>query len=159
MADTGRLRERLVELYAEYARAIDDDRLEDWPEFFLDPCLYKITTADNERQGYEAGVVFADSRAMLEDRVTALRLANVYERQRYRHIVGTPTVLGRDDGLVHAESPFLVTRIMRNGRMDVFATGRYLDQVREDAAGGLRLAERVVVCDSPRFDTLLAIPL
>ena len=151
---------RLSALNADYARCIDDDRLEAWPGFFLERCLYKITTADNHRQGYEAGVVYADSRAMLEDRVTALRLANVYERQRYRHIVGTPTVLAReDDGLVRAESPFLVTRIMRDGRMDVFATGRYLDRVEEETDGALRLAERVVVCDSPRFDTLLAIPL
>lgn len=150
---------RLSALNADYARCIDDDRLEAWPAFFLERCLYKITTADNERQGYEAGIVYADSRAMLEDRVTALRLANVYERQRYRHIVGTPIVLARDDGEVRVESPFLVTRIMRDGRMDVFATGRYLDRVREDAAGALRLAERLVVCDSPRIDTLLAIPL
>ena len=157
--DAAELVYRLSAFNADYARCIDDDRLEAWPGFFLERCLYKITTADNERQGYEAGVVYADSRAMLEDRVTALRLANVYERQRYRHIVGTPTVLARDDGLVRAESPFLVTRIMRDGRMDVFATGRYLDRVREDAAGALRLAERVVVCDSSRFDTLLAVPL
>jgi anthranilate 1,2-dioxygenase small subunit/terephthalate 1,2-dioxygenase oxygenase component beta subunit len=150
---------RLSAFNAEYARCIDDDRLEAWPAFFLERCLYKITTADNERQGYEAGIVYADSRAMLEDRVTALREANVYERQRYRHIVGTPTVLARNDGDVRAESPFLVTRIMRDGRMDVFATGRYLDRVRDDGAGALRFAERVVICDSPRIDTLLAIPL
>jgi len=150
---------RLSAFNAEYARCIDDDRLEAWPAFFLERCLYKITTADNERQGYEAGIVYADSRAMLEDRVTALREANVYERQRYRHIVGTPTVLAHDDGDVRAESPFLVIRIMRDGRMDVFATGRYLDRVRPDATGSLRFAERIVICDSPRIDTLLAIPL
>jgi len=150
---------RLSAFNAEYARCIDDDRLEAWPAFFLERCLYKITTADNERQGYEAGIIYADSRAMLEDRVTALREANVYERQRYRHIVGTPTVLAHEDGDVRAESPFLVTRIMRDGRMDVFATGRYLDRVRAGNAGALLFAERVVICDSPRIDTLLAIPL
>ena len=150
---------RLSAFNAEYARCIDDDRLEAWPAFFLERCLYKITTADNERQGYEAGIIYADSRAMLEDRVTALREANVYERQRYRHIVGTPTVLAHEDGDVRAECPFLVTRIMRDGRMDVFATGRYLDRVRAGNAGALLFAERVVICDSPRIDTLLAIPL
>ena len=150
---------RLSAFNAEYARCIDDDRLEAWPAFFLERCLYKITTADNERQGYEAGIIYADSRAMLEDRVTALREASVYERQRYRHIVGTPTVLAHEDGDVRAESPFLVTRIMRDGRMDVFATGRYLDRVRAGNAGTLLFAERVVICDSPRIDTLLAIPL
>jgi hypothetical protein len=47
---------------------------------------------------------------------------------------------------------------MRDGRMDLFAAGVYLDRVR-DEDGVLRFAERIVVCDSSRFDTLLAIPL
>ena len=75
------LGERVAQLNAEYARAIDDDRLEQWPGFFTDPCLYKITSADNHRRGLEAGLIYADSRGMLQDRVAALREANIYERQ------------------------------------------------------------------------------
>ena len=43
--------------------------------------------------------------------------------------------------------------------MDLFATGCYRDKVTTDAAGDLRFAERIVVCDGARFDTLVAIPL
>ena len=82
------LGERVAQLNAEYARAIDDDRLEQWPALFTDPCLYKITSADNYRRGLEAGLIYADSRGMLQDRVAALREANIYERQAYRHILG-----------------------------------------------------------------------
>jgi len=60
--------------------------------------------------------------------------------------------------MTRAETPFLVVRIMRDGTMDLFATGRYLDVLVDDG-GVLRLRERIVVCDSSRFDTLLAIPL
>jgi 3-phenylpropionate/cinnamic acid dioxygenase small subunit len=112
---------RLAALNTDYAAAIDDDRLEEWPGFFREDCLYKITSADNLRDGNEAGIVYADSRAMLADRVLALRRANVYERQTYRHIVGLPRLNGPD----MAETPFLVVRTMRDGRMDLFATGRY----------------------------------
>jgi 3-phenylpropionate/cinnamic acid dioxygenase small subunit len=147
---------RIAALNAEYAAAIDDDRLEEWPEFFLDDCLYKITSADNLRDGNEAGIVFADSRAMLADRVLALRRANIYERQTYRHIVSTPRVI--DPGGIVAETPFLVVRTMRDGRMDLFVAGRYRDRL-QDSGGGLRFAERVVICDSSHFDTLVAIPL
>ena len=153
------LQHRLSVMSAEYARCIDADELEAWPGFFLDRCLYKITTAENERRGYEAGIVYADSRAMLQDRVAALREANIYERQTYRHIVGMPTRVATADGETTAETPFLVVRIMRDGTMDLFAAGRYLDRVRADADGSLRFAERVVVCDGARFDTLVAIPL
>ena len=64
---------RLSALNSEYASCIDADRLEEWPGFFPEQCLYKITTADNVAKGYEAGLIYADSRAMLQDRVSALR--------------------------------------------------------------------------------------
>ena len=147
---------RLATLNSEYAACIDADRLEDWLGLFMEQCLYKITTADNHRRGYAAGLVYADSRAMLTDRVAALREANIYERQSYRHIVGMPMLRPGED--ITAETPFLVVRTMRDGRMDLFAAGVYLDRVRQDG-GRLRFAERIVVCDSSRIDTLLAIPL
>jgi 3-phenylpropionate/cinnamic acid dioxygenase small subunit len=150
---------RLAALNSDYASCIDADRLEDWPGLFLEQCIYKITTADNQRHGYAAGIVFADSRAMLTDRVSALREANIYERQSYRHILGLPALRPGGAGEIAAETPFLVVRTMRDGRMDLFAAGVYLDRVRDDPDGRLRFAERIVVCDSSRFDTLVAIPL
>ena len=59
---------------------------------------------------------------------------------------------------MRAETPFLVVRIMRDGAMDIFATGRYLD-VLVEVGDALRFRERMVVCDSSRIDTLLAIPI
>jgi 3-phenylpropionate/cinnamic acid dioxygenase small subunit len=150
---------RVSQLNADYARAIDDDRLEDWPSFFLDPCLYKITSADNHRKGFPAGIVYADSKGMLEDRVAALRDANIYERHTYRHLVGLPAILGETESGVQSETPFLVVRIMRTGVMELFATGRYLDRIPLDGDERLRFRERVVVCDGGRFDTLVALPL
>jgi 3-phenylpropionate/cinnamic acid dioxygenase small subunit len=146
---------QLAALNAAYAATIDQDRLEAWPDFFIDDCLYKITSAENHRHGYAAGVIYADSKAMLRDRVTALRTANIYERQSYRHIVGLPVLSSTGDT---AETPFLVVRIIRDGRSEVFATGVYLDRLHHEA-DTLKFAERIVVCDSSHFDTLLAIPL
>lgn len=146
---------RLASLNAAYAATIDADRLEDWPDFFVADCLYKITSAENHKRGYAAGIVYADSQDMLRDRVTALRSANIYERQSYRHIVGLP-VIGADG--LSAETPFLVSRTMRDGSMDLFVTGVYLDRVSE-TGGRLLFRQRVVVCDSSHFDTLVAIPL
>lgn len=90
--------------------------------------------------------------------ISALREANIYERQSYRHIIGQPCILSEENGEVRSETPFLVARIVQDGDTDVFATGRYLDLYKlED--GQPKLNERIVVCDSSRIDTLLAIPL
>jgi 3-phenylpropionate/cinnamic acid dioxygenase small subunit len=149
----------IAQLNAANAAVIDADRLEEWPGFFLEQCLYKVTTADNLAKGYQAGIIYADTRGMLADRIFALREANIYERQRYRHILGMPLILSETDGLVAVETSFLVIRTMREGQMDVFVTGVYRDKVQRDPTGAWRYAERIVVCDSQRFDTLLAIPL
>lgn len=151
--------ERLVALNAAYARSIDEEQFERWPEFFFAQCLYKLTTAENLAKGFEAGLIYADSRAMLADRVAALRQANIYERQRYRHLIGLPLVMGEAAGAARVETPFLVVRIMRDGHMDLFATGRYLDLIAEDTDGALRFRERLAVCDGARFDTLVALPI
>jgi 3-phenylpropionate/cinnamic acid dioxygenase small subunit len=149
----------IAALNAACARALDSGQLENWPGYFLDRCVYRLTTADNHEKGYQAGLIYADSRAMLVDRVAALREANIYERQRYRHILGMPLIGEEVAGLFPVETSFLVVRTMRDGQMMVFAAGVYLDRVGRDAAGAWRYAERIVVCDSQRIDTLLAIPL
>jgi len=150
--------DRIMAVNAAYIRCIDTGALEGWPDFFLDDCLYKVTSAENHKAGFAAGVIYADSKAMLSDRILALRQANVYEKQNYRHIVGLPNVIKNGGDTAECETPFIVVRIMHDGQTDVFATGVYLDTLR-DAGGQLKFAQRVVVCDSSRFDTLVALPL
>lgn len=143
---------------AAYAQAIDSDALEQWPGFFTQDCSYRITHVENEQEGLPAGIVYADSRAMLEDRIAALRQANIYERHRYRHLLGIPRIeTASNEGAV-ARTPFMVARIMATGETVLFATGEYKDSfVMEN--GALLLAERVAVCDSTVTDTLMALPL
>ncbi len=58
---------------ASYANAIDSEALEQWPAFFTEACTYRVTNVENEKEGLPSGIVYADSRAMLEDRIAALR--------------------------------------------------------------------------------------
>ncbi|HEY1968338.1 MAG TPA: aromatic-ring-hydroxylating dioxygenase subunit beta [Pseudonocardia sp.] len=155
----------IAQAQAAYARCIDTDDLEHWPGFFAERCFYTVTTADNHRDGLAAGMIWADSPGMLTDRVTALRQANIYERHSYRHILGQPLPRAdaeadprAADNEIATDTSFLVVRIMRDGSTAVFASGRYLDRWTL-ADGNPKLTERIVVCDSKRIDTLLALPL
>ena len=58
--------------------------------------------------------------------------------------------------MVH--SHFIAARIMHDGATTLFATGRYLDRI-DVSATPFRFSERIVVLDSDKIDTLLAIPL
>ena len=144
-------------LHARYAHALDDDRLEDWPNFFTESGVYRIATAENEARGLPLPVVYCEGRAMLRDRVQSLRHANIYEPQRYRHIVASVLIEEAGKNHVRSTSSFLVVRIMENGETMLFASGRYVDRI--VLAPEPQYEERVVICDSRSFDTLLAIPL
>jgi anthranilate 1,2-dioxygenase small subunit/terephthalate 1,2-dioxygenase oxygenase component beta subunit len=146
------------DLNARYAQAIDENRLESWPDFFLDDCRYVVTNAENLERGLPLGMIYATSRAMLRDRIRSLRQANVYEAQRYRHVLGMPVIGTAENGAVRAQTSFMVARIMHSGETMLFATGRYEDRITV-AADGARFAEKIVVLDSRQIDTLLAIPL
>ena len=143
-------------LHARYAHALDSDKLEDWPAFFTENGRYRITTAENEERGLPMPVLYAEGRAMMRDRIQSLRHANIYEPQRYRHMICAVLVEAESDTLVRSTANFVVIRIMQDGATTIFASGRYIDRV---ALGAMQYEERVVICDSGRFDTLLAIPL
>ena len=149
---------KVQDLNARYAAAIDDNKLEAWPDFFVEQGRYRVTTAENVERGLPLGMIYATSRAMLRDRVRSLRDANVYEAQRYRHLLGAPLIEPGGEGTVRAQTSFMIARIMHTGETMLFATGRYQDHI-VFADGEARFAEKVVVLDSRLIDTLLAIPL
>ncbi|MEX2616187.1 MAG: aromatic-ring-hydroxylating dioxygenase subunit beta [Alphaproteobacteria bacterium] len=108
--------------------------------------------------GMRQGVMYAATKGMLLDRVFTIRNANLFEPHRYRHVIGQVRLKGVEDGTALAHAPFIAARIMQTGETTLFATGRYLDRI--DISGPeYRFTERIVVLDSDRIDTLLAIPL
>ena len=146
------------ELIAEYAECIDEDRLEQWPELFTDPCRYLVISRANHEAGMRQGVMYAASRGMLMDRVFSIRRANIFEPHRYRHVVGPIRLKGVRDNETVVHTHFICVRIMHDGSTTLFASGRYLDRI-DNAATPFRFKERIVVLDSDKIDTLLAIPL
>ena len=157
-ADDMALPARIQVLLTDYVHCIDDDRLEAWPDFFTDDGCYRVITRENHDLDLPVSLIYCDGRGMLEDRISAMRTANIFEPHTYCHIIGAASLMG-SSGTGHlVRSNFTVTRTMSDGEMSVFACGRYLDRVVE-ATGALEFAERTVVLDSRRINTLLVIPL
>jgi 3-phenylpropionate/cinnamic acid dioxygenase small subunit len=156
--DDAALRLAIGDLNAAYADCIDDDRLEEWPDFFVENCRYLITDRSSHEAGLRHGIIYAASRGMLADRVMAMRGANIFEPHRYRHLVGPARIDRVADGVAEARANFIAVRIMHNGDSQLFATGRYLDRI-DVAQTPLRFIERLVILDSQKIDTLLVLPL
>lgn len=148
----------LHQLQERYINALDNDRLEEWPEFFTDDCLYEIVPRENEDAGLPIGIIYCDSKKMLRDRVLSLRHANVYEAHTYRHMTSGLVFKELDEATVEAESSYVVVQTLQDGQSFVYQAGRYLDRLVRTAAGW-RYASRRVVYDTLRVPTLLATPI
>jgi len=152
------LRLRVADFHAEYAHTIDDDRLEDWPGLFTENGTYRVTTRENFDSGLPLALIYCDGRGMMEDRISALRTANIYEPHVYCHSTSALRVLDISGGEIRARANFAILRTMSEGDVAIFACGRYFDRLVE-AGGRLKLRERLAVLDSRQVDTLLVIPL
>jgi anthranilate 1,2-dioxygenase small subunit len=148
-----------AELIASYGHAMDDGQIDLWPQFFTPDGIYHITTKENHDAGLPIGIMRCVGRGMMIDRVKAFHTANIFEPHTYNHVIGQPTMsYDKATGCVTARSNFQVIRIMETGRMDLYATGKYLDLIQKES-GSLKFKERVLVLDSRNIDILLVVPL
>ena len=150
--------EAISALNLDYAIAIDEDQLERWPEFFVDKCRYRIVSRRDYELKRPASLLVCDSKAMLLDRVSAIRRVNVFEPHRYRHVLGPTKIVRADADRWETYTSYLVVRTTQDGPMVLFSAGSYRDEVVfED--GAPKLASRSVVLDSELIDTLLSLPI
>jgi anthranilate 1,2-dioxygenase small subunit len=143
------------DLLAEYGALIDMAKFDEWLDLFAEECRYQIIPRENFDRGLPAGLVFCDSRAMLEDRIRALREANKYNIHTDRHVIGLPRVF--EDGLA-LEAPFAVFQTDQEGETRLFATGLYRDRL-APAGQRLKIRDKLILLDTFAVPSLLATPL
>jgi anthranilate 1,2-dioxygenase small subunit len=155
----GPTHDMVVALISDYAHALDDGHLDRWPSFFTEAALYHVTTRENHDQAMPIGIMRCVGRGMMADRVKAFHTANIFEPHCYNHLLG-PIRVGpaAGPGAVASRCNFQVVRIMEDGRMDLFATGKYLDETVLES-GIAKFRQRIVVLDSRNVDILMVVPL
>jgi anthranilate 1,2-dioxygenase small subunit len=145
-------------LQGRYISALDNDRLEAWPTFFTEDCLYEIVPRENEIAGLPVGIIHCTNQRMLRDRVVSLRNANIFEEHTYRHMTSGMNIVSQSQDEVRTESSYVVIQTLTNGESFVYQAGRYLDRVVR-TSDGWRYAEKRVIYDTSRVKTLLATPI
>jgi 3-phenylpropionate/cinnamic acid dioxygenase small subunit len=150
-------RAAVQDLYDDYYGALDELRLEDWPELFTAECLYRIVPRENFEAGLPLSTVQAESRAMLEDRVTGLRRTQMYAPRYYRRFPGPVRLAEQDAGAVRTRQNLLVVQTLLDQPSEIVLCAQCHDTiVRED--GRLRFKARVVVLDTEMIPNSLIYP-
>jgi anthranilate 1,2-dioxygenase small subunit len=152
------LRQELLALQDAYISTLDTDALEQWPDMFVEDCLYEIIPKENVDQGLPAPVIYCDSKKMLRDRVVSLRHANIFQPVVYRHFISGLSVQSAETDEVAMQSSYLVINTSQLGQSVVYQTGRYHDVVLR-TADGWRFKSKRAIYDTSRIQTALAIPI
>lgn len=152
------LQHDVQELIARHAELIDDDRLEEWPDLFVEDCVYNVIPRENEDRGMPLGVIYCDSRGMLIDRVVSLRKANIYPTHHYRHVLSTARITAVDGEVVRTQTSYVVFQTRNDGQTTIYNAGKYIDEIVATDAG-LKFRSKKAVFDTNRVDTLMVRPV
>ena len=125
------IRQQVEDLLIDYVHAVDDFELDRWPNFFTEDGIYQIIPRESYDHNLPLGILFCDGRGMMVDRILALETANIFEPHTNSHITGRPQLSLIDDDTINTRSNFNITRTMQDGRMEMYATGKYLNVIRE----------------------------
>ena len=153
------VREALTDLIAEYAAAIDEDRLEDWVELFAEDCDYRVVTRENVEQGLSNILMWCDNKDMLRDRVNSYRNVNEYNLHWDRHVIGALRHTGQSGSLWSFTAPYSLFQTEPEGASRLFSVGRYKIDAIVDEAGTARLKTVTVIADTGLVLSLLATPI
>ena len=85
----------LVQLYADYACAVDSGDWDRWPEFFVEDCSYRLQPRENHERGLPLATLSFESKGMLHDRVYGIKETLFHDPYYQRHVVGAPLVQQR----------------------------------------------------------------
>jgi 3-phenylpropionate/cinnamic acid dioxygenase small subunit len=150
-------RDALRDFYDDYYNTLDDVRLEEWPAFFTEACIYRVIPRENYEAGYTLSTMYAESRGMLVDRVMGLTRTQMYAPRYYRRFPGSLRIVsaGADD--VRTRHNLLMVQTLIDKQTEIVLSAVCHDVVVVDE-GRLRLRERVVVFDSEMIPNSLIYP-
>ena len=152
------LRFEIEDLYAEYVDVLDAMELERWPELFTENAFYDVIPRENYDRDLPLAIMRCESRAMMEDRVRAIRETLMFEPRYVRHLISGFRNTPGDDGEIGVMANYLVLETLSDEMTKILNVGRYVDTlVRED--GALRFKEKRCVYDSTVVPNSLVYPV
>ena len=152
------VRAALTDLMAEYAMAIDENRLEDWVELFDERCDYRVVARENVEQGLPNVLMWCDNKDMLRDRVESYREVNEYNLHYDRHVLGPLRFTSSDNSICCFEVSYSLFQTSLEGESRLFSVGRYRVEALLDKDRAL-LKTVTVIADTGQIPSLLATPV
>jgi anthranilate 1,2-dioxygenase small subunit len=153
------LHREIDEFNSAYAAALDENRLTDWAEMFVDDAFYVVISRENADRNMPVGLIYCENKGMILDRALAMK-TEMFAPRYLRHIVGNVQMLGEEpNGNIRARANYAVIQVLFD-RPDarLHQVGVYYDKFRR-IGDRLKLAERRCVYDNLLVDNALCLPV
>jgi 3-phenylpropionate/cinnamic acid dioxygenase small subunit len=157
-ASRAQLRLELEDLYSAYSTCLDEERFEEWPDFFVDECLYKIVPRENFERGLPLATWLCESKGYLADRVVAIRRTAVYAPRYVRRMVSGIRVLSIRDDTIEVRASYLAVETLQDELTRILNAGQYRDKLVVEQ-GKLKFKEKLCIFDSLLIPNSLIYPL
>lgn len=151
-------RQDIDELHAAAAAALDAQAFEDWLALFAEDSAYTVISKENADAGSDLALVRCRNRAMIRDRILAIRTTLYHLPRVQRRIQSGLRVVRADATTASCEASFAVFETMPGQPPTVFATGRYVDEVCRDGST-LLFHRRSCVLDADVIVSSMPFPL
>ncbi|MFP6712420.1 MAG: aromatic-ring-hydroxylating dioxygenase subunit beta [Rhodospirillales bacterium] len=149
---------QLARLNSEYVQCLDEDRVEEWPGFFVEEGIYIVHPRENLEANLKGYWIYCGTNAMMRDRIQALRDVNIFNIHYDRHLLSNVLIQSEENGVYEVRSNYAVIQSDVEGRCHTFSAGQYRDKIIKTEAG-FKFLEKIVVVDSFNIDRPLAVPL
>jgi len=152
-------RDKLADFYDRYFEALDDLRLEEWPEYFVDECIFEVIPRENWQAGYKLCTIQADSKGMLVDRVQGILKTQVYAPRVYRRFYSGLRATVRDEyGFIKTRQNVIVAQTLIDGPSMIHLCGVAFDLL-EERNDDFLFRERTFVIDSEMIPNSFIFPV
>ena len=144
--------------YDAYYEALDENRLKEWPDFFVEDCLYRIIPRENYEAGQGTCIMQGDSKGMLIDRVQAILSTQVYAPRYCRRFYSGLRLVNRTDHALEIRQNLLVVHTLVSQPSKILGCGDCRDRLILTDIGHLKLVERTIVLDTEMIDNTIIYP-
>jgi 3-phenylpropionate/cinnamic acid dioxygenase small subunit len=150
----------VVELYDEYNHLLDSADFDAWLDLFIEDCDYRVVARENLDQGLPLATMRCESRAMLADRIAAIRSTQFFVPRLTRRFISGLRVVPGELGVegIAMRASFLVVESTNDEPSRILLAGEHRDLLVTDD-GRLRFARKLCVYDSPLVPTSLIHPV
>lgn len=152
------LRAELRDLYDDYANTLDDQKLENWIDYFTEDCHYRVISRENFDANLPLGLIYCMNKNMVRDRVMALRETTMYEPRSLRHFISGVQITALEGELIHAQANFAIMESLSDQEPSLNMVGRYIDTFIR-IGNEIKIKSRDCVYDNYRIRNSLIIPV